>query len=417
MSDGKTGQLRLSAVGFDGRSEESFKIAFKGPGKGKAVLVGEEVADGGIINMDSAGAKDLWVGFRERHPNKPAIILGVNNPGIEDSDTVFVQKPASIDQMLEAVDRLMVDLGVGETEVVVAAPEEDEKPLFRTQSESLPSNQQPQNNIVSAGKFAAKAAIAEPVAANLPAAAIKSEQNAASASTDAKAGNKFSLFYNPRDYLQSEMHSAADYSSNKGVAVEIWVMTGDDRWGKIIFMPGLRRVITSFSDSELKQYCSTPLSLLNHKMYRRKPKDTQELEERMDKERRGCSYESFLWKAALYTSLGRLPQGTNLGTTMHLKHWPNFTRLYPLGGSMRIATLLIDQPRTLPLIAKVLKMPVGRVFSFYSAACAIGLVETGEPMNVNLAKSTIPKKHRDHTLFGRILKRLRAGDSEVEAYA
>ena len=194
-------------------------------------------------------------------------------------------------------------------------------------------------------------------------------------------------------------------------------MTGNERWGKIIFMPGLKRVITSFTDAELKQYCSTPISLLNNKMYRRKAKDTQELEARMEQEGRGCSYESFLWKAALYTSLGRLPQGTNLATTMHLKHWPNFTRLYPLGGSMRIATLLIDQPRTLPLIAKVLKMPVGRVCSFYSAACAIGLVETGEPMNVNLAKATIPKKHRDHTLFGRILKRLRSGDSEVEAYA
>ncbi len=409
MSDGKTKQLRLSAVGFDGRSEESFKIAFKGPGKGKAVLVGEDQADGGIINMDSAGAKELWVGFRERNPNKPAIILGVNNPGIDDKDALFVQKPASIDQMLQAVESLMANLGLDADEPVVEEIVADDAPLFRAESQSLPSSQSEQRILPEAEPLPAeKSEIAS---------GVTGKPTHAGAADKNKANGKFSLFYNPRDYLQSEIHSAAEYSQKNGVAVEIWVMTGDDKWGKVIFMPGLERVLTSFTDSELKHYCSTPISLLNNKMYRRKPKDTQELEERIGKDRRGCSYESFLWKVALYTSLGRLPQGTNLATTMHLKHWPNFTRLYPLGGSMRIATLLIDQPRTLPLIAKVLKMPVGRVFSFYSAACAIGLVETGEPMNVNLAKATIPKKHRDHTLFGRILKRLRTGDSDIEAYA
>ncbi len=413
MSEGKHKQIRLSAVGFDGRSEESFKIAFKGPGKGKAVLVGEDQSDGGIINMDSAGAKDLWVGFRERNPSKPAIILGVNDPGIEDHSTVFVQKPASIDQMLMAVEKLMADLGLDKEELeLVETVEHDEKPLFRADSHSLPSSQKPMDN----EPVAKKAKVQESASRSAGAQATPASKSAQSAAQEG-ANGKFSLFYNPRDYLQSEMHSASDYSVEKGVAVEIWVMTGDDRWGKIIFLPESRRVLTSFTDAELKQYCSTPLSLLNHKMYRRKPKDTQELEERIGKDRRGCSYESFLWKAALYTSLGRLPQGTNLASTMHLKHWPNFTRLYPLGGSMRIATLLVDQPRTLPLIAKVLKMPVGRVFSFYSAACAIGLVESGEPMNVNLSKTTIPKKHRDHTLFGRILKRLRTGDSDIEAYA
>jgi len=410
MSDGKNRQVRLSAVGFDGRSEESFKIAFKGPGKGKAVIVGEDQADGGIINMDNAGAKELWVGYRQRNPDKPAIILGVNDPGIDDDDTVFVQKPASIDQMLKAVERLMDDLGMNDEVVVPVEAPQDNQPLFRAGSQVssfAPQPQVAQDDKAETEKAGSDAKV-KPAPATGPA--------AKPAAGTAKA-SKFSLFYNPRDYLQSEIHSAAEYSLEKKVAVEIWVMTGDERWGKIIFMPSLGRVLTSFSDGELKQYCSTPLTLVNHKMYRRKPKDTKELEDRVGKERRGCSYESFLWKAALYTSLGRLPQGTNLATTMHLKHWPNFTRLYPLGGSMRIATLLIDQPRTLPLIAKVLKMPVGRVFSFYSAACAIGIVEAAGPMNVSLTKATVPKKHRDHTLFGRILKRLRSGDSDVEAYA
>lgn len=389
MSDGKQKQVRLSAIGFDDRSEESFRIAFKGPGKGKAVLVDDNKADGGIFNMDSATAKTQWVSYRERNPSKPTIILGVTDPGIEGA--VFVKKPATIEQMLEAVDRLIQEIGQEET--VVQA---DERPTFRVEAAGQVALEQRDDGRGQA--IASANTVKKPVAA-------------------VANNSKFSLFYNPRDYLQSEIHSAVEYSLKSHVAVELWVMTGDDHWGKIIFLPSLKKVLTSFSDGELKQHCSTPLSLVTHKLYRRKPKDTQELEERVAKEQRGCSYESFLWKAALYTSLGRLPEGTNLSTAMQLKQWPNLTRLYPLGGSMRIATLLVEQPRTLPVIAKVLKMPVGRVFSFYSAACAIGIVDSGEPVAITLAKTIEPKKHRDHTLFGRILKRLRNGESEFEAFA
>lgn len=391
MSDAKQRQVRLSAVGFDDRSEESFRIAFKGPGKGRAMLVDDSKAEGGIINMDSAGSKDLWASYRERNPNKPVIILGVVDPGIEGA--VFVKKPASVEQLLEAVDRLILE--IGQTDEPVP---QDNRPAFRAATPQAALGNAADGgmgqSIASAGSPGRKTAVPQ-----------------------SGKGGKFSLFYNPRDYLQSEVHSAVEYSLKNQVVVELWIMSGDDHWGKIIFLPGLKRVLSSFSDGELKQYCSTPLSLVNHKLYRRKPKDTQELEDRVAKDQRGCRYESFLWKIALYTSLGRLPEGTNLSSAMQLKQWPNLTRLYPLGGSMRIATLLVDQPRTLPVIAKVLKMPVGRVFSFYSAASAIGIMESADEIEVSLAKSIEPKKHRDHTLFGRILKRLRNGESEFEAFA
>lgn len=390
MNEGKQRQVRLSAIGFDDRSQESFRIAFKGPGKGMAVLVDDGKADAGIVNMDNATARTLWNQYRERNPEKPAIILGVTDPGIEGA--IFVKKPATIDQMLEAISRLNIDAGHEEP----AADKESERPVFRLD----PADQSVIDGLRDYGKGGV----------------IPSANTARK--TVAAGNSKFSLFYNPRDYLQSEIHSAVEYSLKSQVAVELWIMAGDDHWGKIIFLPGVKKVLTSFSDGELKQYCSTPLALVTHKLYRRKPKDTQELEERVAREHRGCGFESFLWKIALYTSLGRLPQGTNLSSAMQLKKWPNFTRLYPLNGSMRIATLLVDQPRTLPMIAKVLRMPVGRVFSFYSAACAIGLMESDETVAVNLsAKPVEPKKHRDHTLFGRILKRLRNDESEFEAYA
>ena len=42
-------QLRLATFGFDERFQEVFRLTFKGPGKGKALLVDQQSADFGII--------------------------------------------------------------------------------------------------------------------------------------------------------------------------------------------------------------------------------------------------------------------------------------------------------------------------------------------------------------------------------
>ena len=392
MGDDMPRQLRLSVIGFDGRAEESFKIVFKGLGKGKAILVDDGRAEGGIVNMDNAAAKALWASYRERHPNMPTIILGVNDPGIE--GVVYVKKPATVEQMLQAVDRLISDLD--QYKPAIPMVEDD---LFFDFEIAIPVVNKPQQ--------------AREIEV-LPAAVNSMKKTAALIATEQGNISKATIFYNPRDYLQSGIHSAIEYSIKHQVAVELWVMAGDSQWGKMIFMPGLKKVLTSFSDGDLKRHCSTPLTLLKHKLYRREPKYTRSLEEKMSKEQRGTGYIPFLWKIALYTSVGRLPEGTDLATATKLKHWPNLTRLYPVGGAMRITALLVEQPRPLPVVARVLNIPATRVYSFYSAACAIDIVESGERITFN-EKSVAPKKHRDHTLFGQILKRLRTDKSELEA--
>ncbi|HHJ81348.1 MAG TPA: hypothetical protein ENJ65_06910, partial [Candidatus Tenderia electrophaga] len=70
-------QLRLAAYGFDERSEEGFRMVFKGPGQGKALLVDEGSAEFGIINLDAADSPRLLDEYEKRHPGKPAIKLSV----------------------------------------------------------------------------------------------------------------------------------------------------------------------------------------------------------------------------------------------------------------------------------------------------------------------------------------------------
>ncbi len=380
MSDHVKKQVRLTTFGFDTRSEEGFRMTFRGPGQGRAVIVDEDSADFGIINMDSVDAAALLETYEMRHPGRSVIKLSVQGGG--EGDALYVKKPARIDDMLKAVDHLISELGSSA----------DDKTKLIAEKES-----------VDEGKTTFK---------------VQGAPQAVEFSASVKKKPKVSLFYSPKDYLQGEIHSAVDYSKSRNVAVELWVLVGQENWKKIIFLPRIDKVLTSLTDKELKFYCSSPLMLLDYKMYRRNEKETERLETKVESEERGIAYESFLWKVALCTSQGRLPQGVSVRDTAQLKHWPNLTRLYPVVGSMRIATLMVDQPRSLPVIAKVLKMPAGRVFAFYSAAHAIGIAGEAGNHLPQLAKASVPQKHRDHTLFGRIMKRLKKdNDPDVEVLA
>lgn len=366
MSATHNKQLRLAAFGFDARSEEGFRMTFKGPGQGKALLVDQGSAEFGIINMDAADSGRLLDEYKKRYPGKPAIKLSVKPS--ENEDSLFVQKPASIDAMLAAIKNL--------------------------------SNEIEQNSVVKP---------------TLPNSSKAAEIKASS--TRGKQRKKVSPYYNPKDYLQGEIQSAIEYAKTRGIAVELWLMTDEADWKKIIILPRIKKVLTSLNNKQLHAVCSLPKSLINSRLYKRNESETSIIEERIEKEGRGMSFEAFLWKVALYTSQGRLPHGTKLEDSACLIHWPNLTRLYPVAGSMRIATLMVDQPRSLPLVAKVLKMPAGRVFSFYSAAYAIGIA-SGNQKAIEVDDHCLPQRHRDHTLFGRILNRLKKNsDSDEEAFA
>ncbi len=397
MNSQRREQIRLATFGFDARTEESFRLTFKGPGKGKALLVEESAADFGIINLDAVDSKKYIDEYSRCFPGRSVIKFSIKEP--EKYDALYVKKPAKIDDVLLAIDKLIEELEILQSEESKSSPhafQEIKKSSNNSDSVSTVSESKTKlNNEIQITKSFKEFPI----------------KNAASEK------QKTSLYYNPKDYLQSEIHSAVEFSNTRGLAVELWVMYGDDQWRKFVFHPQLQKVLTSLTDKELQVCCTSPLSLVNHKLYRHNEKETAKIQELVNNDNRSISYDAFLWKVALFTSQGRLPEGTNLKTAVQLKQWPNLTRLTPVDGGMRIAKLLVDQPRELPLVAKVLNMPASRVYAFYSAACAIGLVdESGE--YVDLMTPSMPERHKHHTLFGRILRRLKGNsDPNIEMYA
>ena len=216
MRNQRTKQIRLAAFGFDQRAHESFRMVFKGPGKEKALLVDDQSADFGIINLDSADSKTLLDEYGRRYPGRPAIKFSVKDPQMNDS--LYLKKPARVNDMLAAVERLIRELDALQKQTLKPGVSRSVvKSAVRTETKKK-----------SVEAFSTADAVVRP----------------------RKSRKKLnqSLYYNPKDYIQSEIHSAVDYSNTRLLVVELWMMLDTDNWKKIIFLPRLQTIITSLTD-------------------------------------------------------------------------------------------------------------------------------------------------------------------------
>ena len=351
--------LNVALLGFDERSRETMRLIFHGPGKRCCVLVDEEHAEAGIINLDSVDGRTLLEGFRQRYPGRPIIIMAVKDPGV--NDVVFLNKPISQIELLSAV-------------------------------QTLAKERRASSEVVMEQAVGAEAAV--PVS--------PAPKKVASVADTLKDED----FYDPLQFLQGELQSILESIKHKEIVVKLEVMSSGAAH-KIFLIPSLNRVVHQLSKAQLAQLCGTPAFLLELTAKRYSPKDSLSLELSVRQKKLGEPVDTFLWRVARYTSYGRLPLGTDISLPTYLSCWPNFTRLPSSNNAMRIAALLVEQPRPLPLVAKVLGIPLRDVFLFYSAAHAIGLAGISQRSVDHLLQTETPSPPRQHGLFGRLLKRLK----------
>ncbi len=116
--------------------------------------------------------------------------------------------------------------------------------------------------------------------------------------------------------------------------------------------------------------------------------------------------EVLLWNLALRTSRGRLPRGTSLAQVYRLSRWPNFTRLDQFPDCLRIAAYWTRGPARLTDIAERLDTEQKYVNLFFTAACAVGLIDGVSQEHGPAAVADMASRKR--SLFTAILDNLSA---------
>ena len=407
--------IRVFAGGMNERMKNTLRFFFQGPYNNHCVLVEEDSADLGIIDLDEYQGRQHMQAYRERHPDQPIILLSLQNEEVEDA--IYLRKPIKPERLISALKQAQTKVlpPAISTSEITPAPRTGTKAPFQNRApapvpslmEKVPetvnseSDVRPplsnQNNQVSvstdtteSGTHKAAMYLNGQEAHSYIGSAPDLDLNDTQQLADAQ--------YDPGEFIQGYLRRAVNTADKYTSAVKLKIPAG-----VIVIMPLTQSVLVNISNSRLRAFCTVPLidgalsvAVIKKRLTIKKAKHTKVM-----------SRESLLWKAAIWASRGRLPVGTSLTQPVFLRRWPNMTRLMLFPHAMRIAALWAEQPHSLLDTAKTLGIPQRFVFSFYSATKALGMVGVSRREADTLVEHTAIKKNWRRGLLGRILGHLR----------
>lgn len=416
--------LRVCALGFDSRSYTALQLFFKGKCGDRAVLVGDDGANVAIIDMDSFNAAKTLADQRERHPDRVLILLSLQTHGESLPNAIYIKKPVQIQNMLAALDEA--------TERLNRTP--SSTPRFGVQ----PPRTEPQKKDGAPPQV--KAGSPEPKVDPTPKAeapapqpskktiTIREENKTANQAANLLDERGFGDYigslkdidpsnpievkaaqYDPKRYLQGYLQSACKTAVAKNCALRL--NTG---WKPITIFPQSREIWVDANDQQLRSFCLVPAHSIADQDFGDSGTSVMTISQASAIRMTGDDFDAtklqrmdaLIWKVALWTSAGRVPDDIDLSRPVYLRHWPNFTRLLMFPNAMRIAALLSEQPRSLLDVAETLDIRQQYVFAFFSAARALGLADQAIRQSENLIAPPVLEPKKNAGVLKKILQRL-----------
>lgn len=194
--------------------------------------------------------------------------------------------------------------------------------------------------------------------------------------------------FDPKDYLLGVLQ--------KAVAKKKCISVNHSDYGDLTVFTAEGEYHTNITD--LEGFCRLPAAEFNVRELSDKEVMTIAVEKGI-----GRNIDELMWQAAYYASQGRLMEGLSLTDVVHLKHWPNLTRLPNTFNTYQMTAMLTRHPTTIVFAHRVLKIPQEEINEFYSAAYCAGLAEMLNTPPVELAEVGETK---EGTLLGRIIGRI-----------
>ncbi|VAX08212.1 hypothetical protein MNBD_GAMMA25-473 [hydrothermal vent metagenome] len=379
--------IQMAVFGMDSKSLKTLDFAMEKMGKGLATFVGESESEAAIFNFDNPDVPSRLDEYHHSYPENGIIILSVKNP--ERSDCVFLKKPFDMNALLGSI-----------------------RQMQKLKLQSIGRKNSQHMSKVGVSSVALEKKSKNKLAPITPVVDFQAEKN-----KDRKycgmAGDidltdiesRSEIYYQPEESLQSKLQDATLLAKQKSRVVIVAIKFENDL-ETITLLPRINKVIMALDGKKLSYLCTVPLYCLEIKVFLQNVEKSRELEDLATKRQGNESVDALLWNIALWTSRGRIPAGTNLNTSISLKHWPNFTRLHVTPGVFSIAALLHDKPMSLTLLIKILSIPQRYVFAFYSAAQALDLIEMDDS-NMLAEKRLINQAHPHRRLFGLIMQKIK----------
>jgi hypothetical protein len=325
--------LFIGLFGVSERSRKTLEVLFSMHAKGRYRLADNAAPHAAIVDMDGPDAGKLWSDYRSCHPDLPSIVISFR--GDSHPDAVLLKKPVTPQSLLDALGRLLQEASTPRRKNIgdplLPGPVRSATAAF--------------DKTIEDGGFCGDAGDIDP--------------------NDFKVW--YRIYFDPDGYFRDACRQAMRMALQTG---QIQSLTLGDFLLPVVFLPEEGgQVITQASDARLRFYSRVTLDCIASAIV-----PLEMLPPDLAQSTR-IPFDRFLWNVTLWTSRGRLPEGTPIDVPLRLKCWPNFTRLTETPYAMSIAALWCRQPYSLLRICQVLDVPQRYVFGFYSAVNSAGLVE------------------------------------------
>ncbi len=393
--------LKVALYGMDQRSYKMMSLYLKGPCKGLATVVNETEAEIDLLDADHIKARELLDQLQSKTPTRPIIILSLEEIRLE--GTIYVKKPVKMNDIIAALKLAKESLGARSkknkvTPIKVVSEALDPAPVKKTIEEVAERKQAATKHIDNEEKNkVSKHRTARDLTESNFSAYIGNIEGVDFSDSE----QVLKASYNPKSYFLGYVQSAL-----KACKANNRVLKLNSSWKPLIIFPNTHEVWLDAEDKQLRAFAGLAIKNNGAKSMSLSPID-QDVSSLNNKMEGFYDIDHFLWKLAVWTSKGRYPDNLDINKPVYLVQWPNFTRLVVTPHAMRIAALLIEEPRTAMNIAKVLSIKPQYVFVFISAANVLGLVGQARRQVDELIAAPEVKPSKTKGLLSRILSRLR----------
>lgn len=391
--------LKIGAFGFDDRAQKLLKMFFAGPCKGRFELVSRILADIQLVDLDRPSGWGYYQKQSAANPEQPLVAISLHGEK-EAEVSYFIKKPMRLDTVLAVLEQASGRLLRHASDLQAQpAPESPEpSPVAAAKTAPQPATSENEKSVSSARQRRKGTA--------MTADALEDDQflQFLRRSPDidlSHAETTTDLFYDPEVCFQGHFRNAANLAREQKTPVRIGGF-----WGHLYIVPGKNRAYSELLDSRLR-----PLTVM--RMPKRdveiEPIDSVHIEHLTAKPgimKTVASIDALHWKLALWSSRGRLPDGTDIDAPIFLRRWPNFTRFLETPNAMRIASLWARQPASLKDTLEALGVRQAETFAFFSAATAIGYAGVGRRQADSLISPVPVEPAPERGLFKRTLNRL-----------
>lgn len=395
----QSGPLRVSVLGMDGRSLSTFKFFLQGPCRNQAVPVTDLSAEISVIDLDGVDSSQLFAKEREAFPERPIIVTSLNRPDFP--GTIFVSKPIKAPAMMAAIDEARQKLS---SQANIADQYPEKGPMGDDDKDTMVVEKKRTSTYASLRRSTHKTAML------LDEKGYSAFVGAVDDINLKDPHQVHNAHYDKKKYLQAYVQSAVKLARSRNRILQL-----NCGWKPITIFPRFNEIWIDADDRQLRAFCVVPVNTISDIDVSGAQGKAKAIISPVSPDQVGANHDpmkfqtidAFIWKIALWTSNGRVPNGIELGQPVYLKHWPNLSRFVMIPHSLRIAALLIDRPMTLPDVAATLQIRQQYVFSFFSAAKALGLAGQSTRQADMISTDSQRIEPRRTGLLRKILNRLK----------